>query len=1228
MAFINELYVGSNRNTSFLNKVEVFLPTPSSTLSAAWSGSAGGAGWKIVVKRVRNGSTSTYNTSLKSGFVEKYGFVTNTTAAIYLRNSTSVCDLALIDENGLVIDYLSLNGKGPQYASYGACSANPTLTLSNSPTDIYLDYDGNVKAGLGWQTSTTTNTIGYSNTCDKTNFNLIMDKSADTSTPALSDNVTFTLTVRNSCKSNATTFNITDILPSGLTYQKTGSTCSTTLPDGSTSITKSFSSLATNTSISCIIVAKTTALGSITNFATVTTTQTESTIADNNDSSIITVKPGYEISFDMDAQTLSEGDLGGTITVLLSAPNSTKEIWVDYNLSSTSTATNPSDHNLANGTVKFLAGKTTVDVPFTLVDDTKYEDTETMIITLSNPRLSDGTKPASLSLSTPSPTTPIVQTITIEDDDPPVEYQMDECSWKGTTGEVQENSGNPNGNFADLNGTAFNSATTTNLGKVYWGGDFTKATDYVNIGHPTLDYSNNTLTIMAWINWQIVPSTGNAWSNIFSYNSSTATNSAPFGLQHDSTNNKFEFAVTTSAGRKYATSVATTQQGVWQHVVGVYDGAKLIIYVNGAPSTTLTTQTGTITPPVADAKLQIGQWAYPSGSRNFNGYIDEVKYFATALTATQISSMYNYENNGLNYDGSVRVPSSCTVPVSQNCTAFSYQLYHPQSTTNKLLTRISSQVFDLNTTVSCTSGTGTIPARKIKNIYAVSGICPVATTGLPLLWSGLADINDTNRTITLSNLNSTKAYSNIKLMLETNSSELNCSMDSFAIRPSYFSGNISDFKAGEQNSSSITTIDANDTINTNTLDYNTTVSTYRDISIASGCESNTTATLIDNMSVTFKDGKSTLVNAKFKDVGDFNTTLFDSSWNDGDCISGSGSNTLINGLYGCNVEGNISIKVSPYELNTTLTNFLPTSSWLYLDSSRTQNVEINATVSAYGKDGNISQNFSDGCSASSVPFGFYFTPTGTLPTTDLNVSLTPTSLDNTYDTVFNHQSFNIPNTSFKNGDANLSLKFNFIRPTIPINPFNLKLTDIKTSSGFNDNNATITDKNATFVYGRIHASDIQTDQNTSVPNPVEIEVYSNDSTNPFIIGKPQNVLKWYRNTDHDNNLSGSVLSGQSTKDIKITIDNTSTNPLNNGIQTIYITNTDSNTTKQTINLTIPSWLSTTTANNTFQYQYVIPSTTIDTLTTTSTGVNSGTFTGSDFGIAPAKTTKKGIKVFR
>jgi hypothetical protein len=512
----------------------------------------------------------------------------------------------------------------------------------------------------------------------------------------------------------------------------------------------------------------------------------------------------------------------------------------------------------------------------------------------------------------------------------------------------------------------------------------------------------------------------------------------------------------------------------------------------------------------------------------------------------------------------------------------------------------------------------------------------------------------------------TKAYKDVRIQFATKNSgytDRNCSTDNFSIRPAYFSANIplNGFNAEEQKTLSLTSVDANGSNNTNALEYNTTVSTISNISISNQCESNTAAKIIDNLSVTFENGKSTVINAKFKDIGDFNATLVDSSWNDGDCIFGSGSNILNNGKYGCNVEGTIRVSVNPYELNTTLQSFSPSSSppWVYLDSSRTQHVEVNAKIEAFGKDGTKSKNFSDGCAGSSVPLGFYFL--GTPLINEVNATLSshtgsqsiiyndnPPDSNRSYNKLFNNQSFfSISPSSFKNGDSNLSLKFNFLRNwTSPINPFNFKLTDIKTSNpSVINNNASSLDKNATFVYGRARAYDIKTDQGSNVPNPIELEIYSLASTG-YVKDMPQNVLHWYRNLNHDNNITG-VISGDDypTTTKTATSSTISINSLLNtpkyGLHNIYINNPDA-ISHAIIHLDIPSWLWYSTVNNydfssgskctqhpCFDYQFFGTNSTQDQLLVPLQGVNTGTFSGSDFEIkAPVNTTKKGIKVFR
>lgn len=84
--------------------------------------------------------------------------------------------------------------------------------------------------------------------------------------------------------------------------------------------------------------------------------------------------------------------------------------------------------------------------------------------------------------------------------------------------------------------------------------------------------------------------------------------------------------------------------GTWQHVVAVYDGAgsgSLYLYANGSQVGSQTASTNGIlasSHPVSIASRQSGSGAYDN---NFNGMVDEVAIYGTALNGVQVANHYN-----------------------------------------------------------------------------------------------------------------------------------------------------------------------------------------------------------------------------------------------------------------------------------------------------------------------------------------------------------------------------------------------------------------------------------------------------------------------------------------------------------------------------------------------------------------------------------------------------------
>lgn len=67
---------------------------------------------------------------------------------------------------------------------------------------------------------------------------------------------------------------------------------------------------------------------------------------------------------------------------------------------------------------------------------------------------------------------------------------------------------------------------------------FDGVNDYVSIGNVNLNLTN-TITFMAWIKWDINPSSGNNFTTIISNNSSAVQNDGQFYFRHNSSNTSF-----------------------------------------------------------------------------------------------------------------------------------------------------------------------------------------------------------------------------------------------------------------------------------------------------------------------------------------------------------------------------------------------------------------------------------------------------------------------------------------------------------------------------------------------------------------------------------------------------------------------------------------------------------------------------------------------------------------
>ncbi len=98
--------------------------------------------------------------------------------------------------------------------------------------------------------------------------------------------------------------------------------------------------------------------------------------------------------------------------------------------------------------------------------------------------------------------------------------------------------------------------------------------------------------------------------------------------------NKLRFEI--NANGSYATASDNIEADKWYHVVGVYDGENISIYVNGKLHNRKFLG---LKLNQSDRDLKIGSWA--AGGYHFNGTIDEVKIFNYALPESKIQEEFS-----------------------------------------------------------------------------------------------------------------------------------------------------------------------------------------------------------------------------------------------------------------------------------------------------------------------------------------------------------------------------------------------------------------------------------------------------------------------------------------------------------------------------------------------------------------------------------------------------------
>ncbi|OHE19299.1 MAG: hypothetical protein A2540_04175, partial [Sulfurimonas sp. RIFOXYD2_FULL_37_8] len=403
-------------------------------------------------------------------------------------------------------------------------------------------------------------------------------------------------------------------------------------------------------------------------------------------------------------------------------------------------------------------------------------------------------------------------------------------------------------------------------------------------------------------------------------------------------------------------------------------------------------------------------------------------------------------------------------------------------------------------------------------------------------------------------VNALIASNNAAFHMVTSNANL-CSRDNFAIRPAGYTGIFTPsgtLKAGN---------DFNLTLIAKGID-SSAVTGY-DGSVAITALTQNTSCPVRNGNLSDSSGNplgsqifngvdtAILNNIKFGDIGLFDMNVTDSTWTivdsaKGDCITESNSTTPdVNGKVGCLIRSTFNPVLIPDHFGVTSIITNHGNGFTYLSSDLNTSAILNISTTAQSLSGTTTQNYNSGCYAKATDYNIVYdnlaiTPNGNLTTLNFFETNTSTSgvININSSLVLSNLSSSIFSTD-ANGTGNVSIQINFDRnATKVVNPFILNISDVNvTDTDAVQGNSTI-DTNATFLFGRTHASRQRYEGTAGTAN-IYFETYCfgagcNKALLPNgVNSKRVDDVRWFINEDH-NPANNGVIGTVKQKDGTVT----------------------------------------------------------------------------------------------
>ncbi len=189
-------------------------------------------------------------------------------------------------------------------------------------------------------------------------------------------------------------------------------------------------------------------------------------------------------------------------------------------------------------------------------------------------------------------------------------------------------------NWWKLNATSVYTPSAPNYTKAL---DFNGSSDYIDAGNPADLQITGALTLSAWIK---TINTSTTPGMIIGKDTLAPSQERCFAMYRYLS--KARFFISKSGSLSTVESTSAINDGNWHHIVAINDGTDLKMYVDGVLEETNSGGGGTI--DNGNSPFNIGRRVGSITSNNnwFNGSISNVASFNSALTASQVSTLFNF----------------------------------------------------------------------------------------------------------------------------------------------------------------------------------------------------------------------------------------------------------------------------------------------------------------------------------------------------------------------------------------------------------------------------------------------------------------------------------------------------------------------------------------------------------------------------------------------------------